>query len=396
MSEHPGVRLRRIRKARGLSLAVVAGLAGISKSYLSRLENGERALDRRQLITALADALNVTPADIIGHALPAVPESPDSRLDAIRGALISVAVGEVLGQPRSLENLTQRASIVLDAARDCDYRRAGADLPELIHDLHATLEAGKHKREVSALAALVHIQGAQATVGALGADEALMWATGDLARRTAQESEDPVAIAVAAFGTALGSLLPSGQFDIADRMLTSADPGTSTEATTHLHGMITLARSLTAASRARHAEQQAALEHAVELAGRIDTTNPWTIGRRWFGWSPENVALWRMSVAVENADHGRAVAIGDSINPASLPSPTRRFQFHVTHARALCRVPRRHNDAIRALRAAEDIAPARMRVHQGARSVMVELAERAKREALGELRGLAQRSGLEL
>lgn len=396
MSEHPGVRLRRIRKARNLSQGVVAGLAGISKSYLSRLENGERALDRRQLISALANALNVTNADITGHALPAVPESPDSRLDAIRGALISVAVGEAQGQAQSLENLSERASIVLDAARDCDYRRAGSDLPELIHDLHATLAAGKHKREVSALAALVHIQGAQATVGALGADDTLMWTTGDLARRAADESEDPVARAVAAFGTALGSLLPSGQFDLADRMLASADPGTDTEANAHLHGMVTLARSLSAAAATRGADQQAALEHAVDLAGRIDHTDPMTVGRRWFGWSPENVALWRMSVAVENADHGRAAAIGDAINPAALPSPTRRFQFHITRARALCRLPRRQGDAVRSLRAAEDIAPSRVRVHQGARSVMVELAERAKREALGELRGLAHRSGLEL
>lgn len=47
-----GERLRRIRHSRGKSLAVIAGLAGISESHLSRLESGERAMDRRSLIVA--------------------------------------------------------------------------------------------------------------------------------------------------------------------------------------------------------------------------------------------------------------------------------------------------------------------------------------------------------
>jgi transcriptional regulator with XRE-family HTH domain len=40
-----GARLRQIRNARKKSLRVVAGLAGISKSQLSEIERGERALD---------------------------------------------------------------------------------------------------------------------------------------------------------------------------------------------------------------------------------------------------------------------------------------------------------------------------------------------------------------
>jgi hypothetical protein len=42
-----GRRLRQIRRARGKSLRVVAGLAGMSKSHLDRIERGERALDSR-------------------------------------------------------------------------------------------------------------------------------------------------------------------------------------------------------------------------------------------------------------------------------------------------------------------------------------------------------------
>src|SRR5437764_10893044 len=52
-----GVRARMIRRRRGLSLEVVAGLAGISPAYLSMLERGQRGFNRRGLLEDLADAL---------------------------------------------------------------------------------------------------------------------------------------------------------------------------------------------------------------------------------------------------------------------------------------------------------------------------------------------------
>ncbi|MGH3803179.1 MAG: helix-turn-helix domain-containing protein [Pseudonocardiaceae bacterium] len=44
-----GRRIREIRDWRGMTLDVVAGLAGISEGYLSRLERGERPVNRRLL-----------------------------------------------------------------------------------------------------------------------------------------------------------------------------------------------------------------------------------------------------------------------------------------------------------------------------------------------------------
>ena len=66
-----GRRLREVRLARRKSLAVVAGRAGISPSYLSRLESGERALDRRSLIVALANALEIAPSELTRLPAPA-------------------------------------------------------------------------------------------------------------------------------------------------------------------------------------------------------------------------------------------------------------------------------------------------------------------------------------
>jgi transcriptional regulator with XRE-family HTH domain len=62
-----GARARRIRRRRGLSLEVVAGLAGISKQYLSALERGRRGFNRRGLIEDLASALGCSVADLTGQ-----------------------------------------------------------------------------------------------------------------------------------------------------------------------------------------------------------------------------------------------------------------------------------------------------------------------------------------
>ncbi|MGH3911901.1 MAG: helix-turn-helix domain-containing protein [Pseudonocardiaceae bacterium] len=64
--------LRQLRRARGKTLEVVAGLAGISPSYLYRLEAGERSLDRLSTIVVLAQALQIAPSELITLQLSAL------------------------------------------------------------------------------------------------------------------------------------------------------------------------------------------------------------------------------------------------------------------------------------------------------------------------------------
>ncbi len=60
-----GRRLRRERHARRKSLQVIAGLAGMNKNTLWRIERGERALDRLSEIVALARALQISPVALL-------------------------------------------------------------------------------------------------------------------------------------------------------------------------------------------------------------------------------------------------------------------------------------------------------------------------------------------
>ena len=64
--ENIGARIRRYRRSRGLSLDQAAGLAGISKPYLSRIERAERPIDSRGLLLQIATALEVSVTDLTG------------------------------------------------------------------------------------------------------------------------------------------------------------------------------------------------------------------------------------------------------------------------------------------------------------------------------------------
>ncbi len=65
-----GRRLREVRYWRRKSLRAVAELAGLSESYLSRLERGERPVDRRSTLEALAAALEVAPGELTAAGTP--------------------------------------------------------------------------------------------------------------------------------------------------------------------------------------------------------------------------------------------------------------------------------------------------------------------------------------
>jgi transcriptional regulator with XRE-family HTH domain len=69
-----GPRLRRVREQRGVTLTEVAHLTGISKSTLSRLENGQRR-PSLELLLPLAQTYRVPIDDLVG-----APEVGDPRI----------------------------------------------------------------------------------------------------------------------------------------------------------------------------------------------------------------------------------------------------------------------------------------------------------------------------
>lgn len=385
-----GAGLRQIRQARHKSLRVVAGLAGISAGHLSRIENGERALDRRSLIVALADALQVAPSELTALPVPATTDGgTDTAVDAVRLALLAVVTGLPGGATRDAGVLQARVADVLDAQQACRHDTVAAALPGLIHDLHTTLASGRQTAQVLRLVTLLHVQGTQAWLRDVGAPLDLAWQAATLSQQAADRLADPQTRALATFGTAHG-LLAAGAFDLARAQLEPAAVSTATVEGMQLTGMLAFTRSLLAAAEGNGDDVTAPLQTASELAERTGEANAY-----WFGFGPTNVGVWRMAVQLETGDYARAAAVAEGIDPRRIPSPQRRAAYWADYGRALTRIRGRRNDAVWALRRAELISPARVHRHPFARQVLAELVARSRRDAVGrELRGMAYRAGL--
>ncbi|MGH3779698.1 MAG: helix-turn-helix domain-containing protein [Pseudonocardiaceae bacterium] len=384
-----GARLRQIRYARRKSLRVVAGLSGISAATLSRIETGQRALDSRSEIFALADALQVAPSELTRQLEPTIGNGEGPAVKAVRRALIAITRNDPAGQVVPVDLLRDRIESVLIDQRRCDHNAVGRELPALIRDMHTSVDAGRDVRELLALGVLLHVQGSHAFLGDMGASDDLRWQTATLAREFAREHGGAEVLGLAAFGAANG-LLAAGELDVALAELDSVSLPTTTDTAEQLDGMLALSRSLVAAADKRPADVDAPLDYADELATRTGEGNAY-----WLAFGPTNTGVWRMGVALEARDFAKAASIAETLQPQRLPTGTRRATYWANYGRALARIRGRQGDAVRALRRAELISPPRVQRHPFVRDVLAEMLVRSRRDATGwELRAMAHRAGL--
>ena len=386
-----GQRLRRIRKGRRKSLVVVAGLAGMSKSQLDRIERGEVALDRISQIVALANALQIAPGDLMRLPVPAPANGhTDSTTDEVRLALMEVSRRRPGGQVVPVEVLRSRMSRVQDALHQCRQAELASMLPALIRDVHTTLAAGRDVAELLDLAVLLHAQGVSHWLRIAGAPLDLRRENDvTLAYQLAERRDTPTALGLVA-SRATRAILESGAFELAKAELAAVDVPTHNPESLQLAGALALSQSRVAAASSDRADAEAALEYAAELATRTGEGTAYGLG---FG--PTNVGLWRMEAMLEIGDHELVAALAKDLNPNAHPYAERRSAYWRDYGRALARVKGRYDDAVIAFHRAEQIHPHRVQRDPFAREVLAELLLRSPRGAVGrELRGMAYRAGL--
>lgn len=386
-----GRRLRQIREARRKSLRVIAGLAGISAATLSRIETGQRALDSHSEIVALADALNISPSELTKLPVPAPGNGgSDAATESVRHALMGVGHHLPGGKVFPVEVLRARVTALVDAHGRCDRpAEVGTALPALIRDLHSSIEAGRDVAGLLDLAVLLHTQVTVGWLRVVGAPLDLRWQAVILARQAAQDRDTPTTLGVAVWG-GLYVMIGAGTFDLALAALDAVTVPTNTPESMQLAGTLALSRSLLAAVGSRPGDVDAPFQQAVELAERTGEGNAYHMG---FG--PTNVGLWRMYGLLDVNDYEPAVRIGEGLHPeAHLPRLV-QADYWVNYGRALARVRGRRDDAVVALRRAEEISPHRLYRDLFATDVIAELVARARDDALGrQLRGMAYRAGL--
>ena len=397
-----GARVRTVRRRRGLGLETAAGLAGISKSYLSLLENGKRQFDRRGLVEDIARALGCSPADITGQPyLPPDQESAFARstIEEVEMGLNDATLTDVPDiRPRPLDELHALVEVNARQRDTADYRQAGTDLALLLNELHVHVVTGTGQQRQRAAELLTH-----------AAYNAFVLATTfgylHLAEQAAQRAHDAANFAgrpeLRAFAMfALGpSVARVGGRTRGLRMLDKAiadagSPIIDRDGVTTGPQMIGLLHLMAAHLRARTADDDAVVTHLAEAEDIARTVGEGNAFHQHFG--PTNVAVWKVALGTE-LGHGPTVAEhaeSANVDLTVLQSRDRTAAWHFDLARSYgMSEGARDREAVRHLDQADRLAPQRIRNDPLARDLTLELNRRAVRPSW-ELTSLRNRFGI--
>ncbi|MGH3717664.1 MAG: helix-turn-helix domain-containing protein [Pseudonocardiaceae bacterium] len=398
-----GRRARLIRRRRGLSLEVVAGLAGITKGYLSMLELGERPFLRRKLIEDLAKALGCSVTDLTGQSYPPVNRDTADALAAVPGiqaALHNYGPDDVPDvRPRPLDELVAWARAANDHRDQNRLSLAGRDIGTLLTELRvyvSTAGSADRDRAVVALVEACAVAGPVAHVSAGNID--LSAAAAGYCYDLACRYDNPGLIGFSRWFWA-GNLMLLGAHDRArtvvstgiDEITPAVRLGAGDTLPAEMLGMLHGRNAWIAARARRGDEARAHLDEAGTIADRIGERNGM---RRHFG--PTNVRLWRLTVGVELEEGGRAYeeVTRTPLDVEALGSRERSSTMQLDLAHALVQGgPDRDAEAIRHLDTADRLAPQRIRMNPIARELVTALSQRARRR-VWELDSLCNRFGL--
>ncbi len=394
-----GRRLREVRYWRRKSLRAVAELAGISEGYLSRLERGERPVDRRSTLEALARALRVTPAELTGAPYPPTDAATSDAHESIAALRVALAETE-LDDPAANEPARPLAALRTELAQvntlrqDCDYAALGQALPPLVVDLHAHLDGANDQIRRELLIALVECYEAARAAGKhLGAPDLSQIAARHV-RDVADALSGPEWMGLAAWSRAqaIGSTARGRALSLTREAADELSGELDSPAAAEIYGALHLVAALAATTLGRFDDAESHLTEATETAVR--TGSGTNFAQLYFG--PANVETWRMMLAAERGEGGKVAEIASNVDPACLPpSRERRSAFYVDLGRGLAAERGRRGDAVAALRIAEEIAPQKVRINPLVRETVGDLLYQARRDAEGrELRGLAYRMGV--
>jgi transcriptional regulator with XRE-family HTH domain len=390
-----GDRIRARRNLLKLSVRKAAGMAGISHSEWSRIENGERSADNRYIVQAIAEALSCSTNELTGMPMTPVDDNTIAAQAAvvdIRRALVATDLTEEpsVTTPRPIEVLASETDLVGSLRARCEYAGAVPRIPPLLTDLHAAAQ-GPDRAQALELATMAHYQTAFVVryIGFPGES----WLAAERSRQAAEALGDPVMLGMAAFARSHAASW-CGEWERSLKLANRAvldleqhmDHANAAEVLGQLH--LTCAFALYGLGRVGEAADRIA--EASTIADRTGDTT--TLGLM-FG--PTNVRFWQVSMETDGGDPGKAVEIAQGTNPSLVESTSRQVAFYLDTARALALSGRNDTAALRMLTRAERMAPQRIRISPIARECARTLLARARRNAVGsELRGLAERIGV--
>jgi tetratricopeptide (TPR) repeat protein len=371
-----GRKIAEQRRRRGLSQPELARMIDRSVAWVSQVERGVRKVDRMSVLETLATALDMPLSELAAEApvVAAVHEEPPGAggLRLLLSGVYSLKAMLNGHHVPSLADLRQKVE------RAQDLRHAGqyTDLTDLLRDLIPDLESAaravpdSQRPEAFELLGTAY-QGCSATLAQMGETEAA-WIAADRAMAAAERAGSPLLVAAGAFRLVF-VFIGARYYGQAE-----ATAGTAADALWHLAddglpeamsmwGALTLQRAMIAAHVGEAEKAYAYLDRARAMADRLGP------GRDDYSteFSPANVALWEIAVAVELGDAGRALRAGTAVDASGL-SNERRARMLIDIARAHAQL-RHVDDAVATVRQAEDVAPQLTRGHPVVRQLVNDL-----------------------
>jgi transcriptional regulator with XRE-family HTH domain len=399
--EAAGQRIARARRRRGLSQAVLAGLAGRSESWLSQVERGRRGVDSHSVLVRLAEVLRVDIEELTGpgnqghhgrHAYPAGSLIEQAMMGY--GAAGPVDGGDEPGQDVSLDFLRAQARSAYQAYQATRYDAAGRILPGLIRAVEtAARTAGSDSPAACAVRARVYDTTA-ALLSRVG-QPFLAWAAADRAMFAAGQSGDPLLAAASAWRMSYmitGRKHPQEALDLAMAAAATLERGMRVPSPERLsiYGALHLAAATAAAASFDRATAESLLATARGIADRTGEANHMGTA---FG--PVNVAIHSIATSLKLGDPRTATQTGEALDLAAMPAGLvgRRTQVNLDLARAYA-MTRKDAAAVNLLLAAERLSPQLVRYDPATHDVLTELLHREHRPSTPELRPLARRAGV--
>ena len=377
-----------------MTLEQLAGRAGRSKSWLSKVENGRLPLDKRADIAALALALEVSADALTGEPAPEIqPGHRTPNLGPLRAVLLDASPDDPPDMPaRPVAELHALNGDVDAALRKADYDTMWRYLPALLGELQvrAAITSGPERSEVLRLLILA-AESAAIMLRHFGRTD-LGWVAADRGRHAAALLGDPVWHGAAAYSMAhaRSSTNRPRALLVTPRVADELEPQIGDDRMAHeVYGMLRLSSALACAVQGDHAS---AAEHGAEAARIAEPLGDQADAFELFG--PANVGVWRTSLAVEAGNAEAALRYAAAVEPRALASGNRRAALRIEKARALAMLGH-DGDAIGELRRAERLSPEQVHNTPLVRELVTHMLAGARREAGGrDLRGLAWRMGV--
>jgi transcriptional regulator with XRE-family HTH domain len=224
-----GERIKWYRLRRGLSQEVLADRVGRTADWISKVERRTIPVDRLPVIKSLADALDVSLADLLAEPslVEWTAETGPRTVPALRDALMDYRqITRLFGshereQPPPLDGLHRSVAEVWDAYQSARFGLVTRDLPALLAGAQlATREYGGDDRHRAYGLLAMTYQAAAMTLTKVG-EQDLAWIASDRGLAAAERSGDPVVMG-SLFRSVAHSLLSVGQYDAAVRMTEQA------------------------------------------------------------------------------------------------------------------------------------------------------------------------------